>query len=144
MTSPRFRVSILAILFASITGCGGRELAEVRGTVSANGRPVTGGTLVFSPIATSEEQPPGKSATGDIQPDGTFQLSTYDLHDGAIVGRHRVRFIPPIEDEDKKVDSPSMTTTSSSRLTLPADYEVEIDTGRDNEISIELVPRSPN
>jgi hypothetical protein len=144
MTRPLFIGSILAILFANLTGCGGRELVEVRGTVASSGQPVTGGALVFSPIATSENEPPGKSATGDIQPDGSFQLSTYDLHDGAIVGRHRVRFIPPIDDEDEKVDSPSMATTGSSRLTLPADYEIEIDSGRENKISIELVPRSPN
>jgi hypothetical protein len=144
MFSPLFRLSILAIVLVTITGCGGRDLAEVRGTVTANGQSVTGGTLVFSPIAISEDQPPGKSATGDIQPDGSFQLSTYDLHDGAIVGRHRVRFIPPIEDEDEKVDSPSMATTSYSRLTLSTDYEVEISSDRDNEISIELVSRSPN
>ncbi|MEX2309854.1 MAG: hypothetical protein WD738_19945 [Pirellulales bacterium] len=141
MTRSFISVSILLMLFAATVGCGGKELAEVRGKVTFGGQPVTSGVLVFSPIAKSEDQAPGKSSTGDIQPDGSFQLSTHQIHDGAIVGRHRVRFIPSIDD-DEKVDSPRMTSSDYSHLTLPADYVTEVESGKDNEINIELVQRS--
>jgi hypothetical protein len=37
-------------------------------------------------------QPPtGQPAQGKIQPDGTFNLSTYRLNDGAVLANHKVR-----------------------------------------------------
>jgi hypothetical protein len=124
-------------------------MADVRGTVSFGGRAVTSGALVFSPIPKNENEPPGKSATGDIQPDGSFQLSTHELHDGAVVGRHRVRFIPALDDEDEEVDDDGDSDTDRgpirkfADLALPADYEVEVQSDKDNELSVELVKRSP-
>jgi len=135
------RLSLAFTFMATMWGCGGRDMAAVNGTVAFKKKPVTSGVLLFSPIAKSDEQEPGKTATGDIQPNGSFQLSTYKRHDGAIVGRHRVRFLPATDDEDEKVDDASKTVSSFSNLTLPADYEVEIESGKDNEFDIELVLR---
>lgn len=59
------------------------EVAPVRGTVTANGKPLDDGTIVFTPQR-------GRIAHAKIQPDGRFQLSTYKTHDGAIVGPHKV------------------------------------------------------
>ena len=133
----RFLVATLPLL-ATLAGCGGRDLALVQGQVTFDGRPVSGGALVFSPIPAEAEREPGKSATGDIQPNGTFQLSTYRMHDGAIIGRHRVRYIPVVDDEE------NAGSAVNANLSLPADMVVEIESGKINDVAIELVGPAPN
>jgi len=131
------------LLLAGVIGCGNRDMADVRGAVTFRGQPVTSGVLIFSPVAQNVQQPAGKAATGDIQPDGSYQLSTYQLHDGAIVGQHRVRYVPAYEEEEKKIDSPPLNTTIFTQLTLPDDYQTEVQSGQENEINVELVERTP-
>ncbi|HWE39456.1 MAG TPA: hypothetical protein VG406_23090 [Isosphaeraceae bacterium] len=84
--------SLLVLLaIAPCWGCGRGQAAAapvktlpVKGTVRYNGKPVTQGTIKFEP------EGPGREATGAIQPDGTFTLSTYEPDDGAVPGPHRV------------------------------------------------------
>jgi len=69
-------------------GCGGSNYptAEVKGKVLYDGKPlVGGGQILFVPLAKE-----GKASTGEILPDGSFSLTTYDAGDGAILGEHRV------------------------------------------------------
>ena len=63
------------------------ETAEVRGTVTLDGRPLEGGAVLFVPAH-------GQGATGTIQRDGTYVLGTYCAGDGATVGRHIVTVNP--------------------------------------------------
>jgi hypothetical protein len=87
---PRRRVlfsllGIMLVVVASASGCGkNRPLAPITGKVTYRGKPLTFGTVVFQP-------PSGQPATGAIQPDGTFQLTTRGEGEGAVVGKNRVR-----------------------------------------------------
>ncbi|MEN6407083.1 MAG: hypothetical protein ABFC77_11500 [Thermoguttaceae bacterium] len=68
------------------TGCGRSDrspTAPATGKVLFNGKPLQSGSVMFVPDA-------GRPAEGEIQSDGTFQLTTYQKHDGAVVGHHRV------------------------------------------------------
>jgi len=79
-----FCLALAAVMLGS--GCFGQqglETAPVTGTVTYNGKPLPYGTVSFRP-------PAGSPATGNIQPDGSFSLSTYGNGDGAIVGTHQV------------------------------------------------------
>ena len=78
------RVGLVGAVLA-LAGCGGDRLktAVVRGTVTYNGRPVPHGTISFIPAS-------GPSATGELQPDGSYTLTTYRKGDGAVPGRHTV------------------------------------------------------
>jgi hypothetical protein len=68
-----------------IAGCNrGPAMVHVTGKVVYNGKPLEFGTVTFQP-------PSGQPARGDIQPDGSFTLSTYRLNDGAVLGKHKVR-----------------------------------------------------
>ena len=80
-----------------LVGCGSDRLrtAVVRGTVTYKSRPVPNGTISFIPAS-------GPSATGDIQPDGSFTLTTYRTGDGAVLGQHTV-VIVALEDMSKRL-----------------------------------------
>src|SRR5262249_40911904 len=86
---PR-RLVLLAGL--SLVGCGGSNLYPAQGKVTfKDGTPLTAGGVVF------ESGTPGAKAgaRGDIQPDGTFQLSTFKEGDGALEGTYRVAVMAP-------------------------------------------------
>jgi hypothetical protein len=76
---------LLVTAFVSLAGCGGDRLrtAVVRGKVTCNGKAVPNGTISFIPAS-------GPTATGEIQPDGSFTLTTYCKGDGAVLGQHTV------------------------------------------------------
>jgi hypothetical protein len=68
-----------------LAGCNrGPKMVPVAGKVIYNGRPLEFGVVMFQP-------PSGQPAQGQIQPDGTFTLSTYRLNDGAVVAKHKIR-----------------------------------------------------
>lgn len=79
----------LALLVAGsiLAGCGGDRLpvVPVEGKVTYQGKPLEFGAVIFQPAA-------GPGASGTIQPDGTFRLSTYGNEDGAVLGTHKVAF----------------------------------------------------
>lgn len=57
--------------------------------VYPDGTPLTQGTVEFE--AVDEKRP--ITATGEISPDGTFILGTFQADDGAVAGRHRIAVI---------------------------------------------------
>lgn len=80
------RFLVLACVAIILAGCGSKRVATtpVSGTATYKGKPLKFGSVLFQP----EVGPP---ATGTIQPDGTFTLSTYTTGDGAVVGKNRVQ-----------------------------------------------------
>ncbi len=79
-------MSALLMMTVAAIGCGkqGPELAPVGGKVIYNGKPLTFGIVTFQPES-------GRASTGDIQPDGTFQMVTSGRGNGATVGKNKVR-----------------------------------------------------
>ncbi len=83
----RNRLALVGLLALLVLGIGcqrGPQLAPVRGTVLYDGKPLQFGSVMFQP-------PSGQPARGVIQQDGSFQLSTFRLGDGAVVGMNQVR-----------------------------------------------------
>ncbi len=79
------RRAAAALAALALIGCGGGgpRLGAVRGTVTYKDKPVPNGTVLFVPAN-------GPTATGKINPDGTYTLTTYKAGDGAVLGRHMV------------------------------------------------------
>jgi len=73
----------VALLLLAGCGSGRPETVPVSGKITYDGKPVTEGKIVFHP-----EQ--GRSASGQIGPDGSYTLTTFDKGDGAVLGKHRV------------------------------------------------------
>jgi hypothetical protein len=90
------------VLLVCCLGCGsdGRPVKDykfspVKGHVLMGDGPMTRGTVVFSPI-----DDPNFTATGELQPDGSFTLTTKmpgKTASGAPEGEYRVRINVPIE-----------------------------------------------
>jgi hypothetical protein len=87
----RIRQSIAAVmLLAWCGGCGANgsgtlpSLLPVKGKVTFKGQPVTTGTVRFEP------DDYGRPATGKLQSDGTYVLTTLKEGDGVVPGHHRV------------------------------------------------------
>ncbi len=80
---------LAVVLLASCWGCGSNagpyagKTVPVKGKVTYKGKPLTQGEILFEPDS-------GREANGNIQPDGTFELSTFKAGDGAVPGKHRV------------------------------------------------------
>jgi hypothetical protein len=81
--AARIMATLLALTLLGGCGSGLPERGKVTGKVTVNGKPVPQGTVTFYPKT-------GRSASGRIQPDGTYTLTTFDEGDGAIVGSHEV------------------------------------------------------
>jgi hypothetical protein len=79
------RLALPLFVLVILAGCNrGPKMTSVTGKVIYNGRPLEFGVVMFQPSS-------GQPAQGDIQPDGTFNLSTYHLNDGAVLGKHKIR-----------------------------------------------------
>jgi hypothetical protein len=77
---------ICSLMTLAIAGCGSKypPTAPVKGKIIINGKPVTTGRISFHP--TTGERP----AMANIQPDGSYSLTTFESGDGALLGHHKV------------------------------------------------------
>jgi hypothetical protein len=119
-----------SVLF--LAGCGGApyDIAPVHGTVVINNQPFKQGSVVFAPVAKGEEKRIGKIASGKLDAEGKYRLSSYGKDDGAVVGQHWVTIINLDEDNMPK-GIPEFAT-----ILVPEKKVVAAET--DNEINIEL------
>jgi hypothetical protein len=130
----RWRV-ILRLLFAAVcTGCGqSPALAPVKGKVLLNGKPLNSGSVGTIPSA-------GRGSHGDIQADGTFELHTYSMHDGALLGKHKVAVAAYQDTGAKGPESGYGKLTVPERYTNPESSGLTIDVkeGEVNTPTLEL------
>lgn len=138
------RLALCFNLFAIVllVGCGGSGSAKgkVKGKVTANGQPVTGGSVVLSPMTGLVATP----ASGNVNPDGTFELTTEKPGDGAAIGKHTVVYSAP-GDEQAEWDgygTPPPVKVSPYKNMASQVTEFEVKAGQ-NELNIELAP-APN
>jgi len=139
-TDRRFLIEVMVRLCAFIvvgwllivSGCGRTpyEVAPVSGFVTIDNKPLYQGSIVFAPVAKGEDANAGKVASGRVQPDGKYRLSTYEENDGAIVGEHWVTIIN-LDEENLPEGVPEF-----ARIRVPNKKVVE--SGKDNQIDISL------
>jgi hypothetical protein len=98
---PRFRVRFaplaLALVCGLAAGCGSGNMktAKVKGVITYKSKPVPSGTITFVPEGNAP------SATGQIKPDGSFELTTYTSGDGAVLGKHTVMIVAVQDQGDR-------------------------------------------
>jgi hypothetical protein len=128
---------VMALLGAWVLGAamfGGKASATVRGTVTADAKPVDGGTIVLSPVADGVAEP-GKPGVADVSPTGEFVIR---LESGAagIAKRARVQYVPPVLPPMSEEEA--QTAVPRYFGLVPAPATVAIQPG-DNAVTIELV-----
>src|SRR5579872_4948167 len=86
----------LCLPFLVLAGCSGSG-ATISGKVTANGKEVTEGTIIISPVSSPGDTSPGKPALTPVQSDGSYALELVPGSRG-LATRFAVRFTPrPIE-----------------------------------------------
>jgi len=120
-----------------LVGCrGGKPLGQVKGTVTYRGKPVPHGAVLFVPEVT------GTAATGAIQADGSYTLTTAGAGDGALIGKHKV-MINAMEQpkgllpEDRNPTPPPIVPVKYTSLAT-TDLTAEVKAG-ENIIDFKLV-----
>jgi hypothetical protein len=98
----------------------------VHGKVAIDKKPLFQGKVMFAPVAKGDDVNPGKPAWGNIQPDGTFRLTTNKRDDGAVVGEHWVTIVNSDEKLPKGVPE-------FARLIVPK--KATVAANGDNEIN---------
>jgi hypothetical protein len=128
-----FGAAVMVVFVAGGCGGGADSLYPVRGTVYLDGQPakeLAGYTVTF---ASSELH---RSASGEIQADGTYCLGSLTKDDGAIPGNYHVTVSPPERaaagDRGKK--QPGAKGVSFEH---PTDIRVTVEQ-RTNDIAIQL------
>lgn len=71
-------------------GCGPGKFAPVSGTVTMNGKPLAGATVIFSPVAKAGSIDAGPGSSGKTNEKGEYTLTSDTGRRGALVGKHRV------------------------------------------------------
>ena len=116
--SPR-SLSLTCLLIVPIAaasaGCGSSgpdapPLGTVKGKVTIDGKPAAGLGIIFMPAA-------GRSSTGLTDKDGVYSLSFDETHQGAVVGKHKVRITRDPEND--------MAEGRPPQPQLPPHYNVE-------------------
>jgi hypothetical protein len=118
---------LLSLLLVFLSGCGSDQIqtAPAGGSVSFESKPITGGTITFSPINDDGTNRDGKPAIGIVGTDGKFTLKTYEEGDGAILGKHRIIYTPP-EGGESEEDIPA-TDASGKEIGAPKKKETGIE-----------------
>lgn len=128
---------VLPFLFAvcSVTsGCSEQKSFPVEGKVTFKGggdaKELAGYGVTF------ESQEQKVSASGEVQADGTFKMSTFTEGDGAVPGKHKVAITP----KPPELDKPSPKPLIDLRYADPAQsgIEVEVKKEKTNPITIEV------
>ena len=132
--SMRVSFVLVGALLVGLPACTrGPRTFPVQGTVMYNGKPVPKGTVLFTPVNG------GSTATGEINEDGTYRLTTYKPGDGACLGEYRVAIMAmegPVQG-DPPVAPPPLIPDKYSSLAL-SDLKANVQEG-DNVCDFTLV-----
>lgn len=86
-------VAILGACLLSIAGCGGSDqiaVHPVSGKVLVEGQPAAGATVVFYATDIEIRGPHTPIPKAEVQPDGSFRLTSFGEGDGAPLGTYNV------------------------------------------------------
>jgi hypothetical protein len=137
MPSSRLVFGVLVLGVALVaSGCGQKfpRTAIVRGKVTYKGKPVPNGTVNFIPAA-------GKDASGEIQSDGSYTLTSYRPGDGAIPGKYSVVIVAMQDNstrlpEDRSPLPPPIVPVKYTSLAT-SDLKAEVE-DKENTINFDL------
>ena len=118
----------LSVMLLSLVGCSGNgdqpDLGQVTGTVTLDGKPLSGVAVVFQPDE-------GRPARGMTDADGKYELTYIRTTRGTKVGHNRVEIAPSEEgdDETENIEDPDSLPmkrpTKSRKPKVPVKYNIK-------------------
>ena len=137
-------LSLVVLTLAIAVGCGdGRfPTAPVSGVVTLDGKPVSSGTVIFTPKQ-------GWPAKGTLDSEGRFTLTTYREGDGAILGLNQIIVFAVTEDDpNEHFERPP---SKPARSLIPERYgsqatsglSHDVKAGETNIVQLDLVSKGP-
>ncbi|MFT5526613.1 MAG: hypothetical protein ACI9G1_000964 [Pirellulaceae bacterium] len=126
--------ALLSLLL--LTGCGAATTHPVQGKVVFIGSEMAASELAGHTVTieTTDIQSP-VSGTGVVTEDGTFEIGTYDMNDGAVLGQHRVVLTPPLPPVDEP--EPPRLIHSKHFLFDTSGWQITITPGI-NEVTLQV------
>lgn len=118
-------LSILSMSLVTHSGCGPSDqpdLGEVTGTITLDGKPLSGIDVVFQPVS-------GRPARGKTDADGKYELTYIRQTKGTKIGSNRVE-IAPSEDGEAEESAgeedgkPASKPSKSGKPKIPPKYNV--------------------
>jgi hypothetical protein len=118
--SPRTFLTAVVSLGIACAGCTSGSgslpsLISVKGKVTYKGQPVTTGVVQFEP------DDYGRNASGNIQSDGTYELTTFKPGDGVVAGHHRISITDTGRQGGRDVVPKKYARPNTSKLTADVD-----------------------
>jgi hypothetical protein len=85
-------IVVAAAALLSFVGCGDGRLATypVTGTVIVDSQPAHGALVIFCPVEGQDAELMRLRPAAETGPDGKYQLTTFETHDGAPAGKYQV------------------------------------------------------
>jgi hypothetical protein len=114
-----------AVLTVAAVGCGesGPKLYPVRGKVTyEDGKPVGARSVMFQSV-----DDPGSVASGELEPDGSFELHHVSGKPGAVAGNHKVMILTERPEWGEKKSGPLAKYQSFDTSGLTAAVEAKAD-----------------
>jgi hypothetical protein len=116
----------LSLMFPLLnSGCGADpsmpKLGKVTGNVTYKGQPVKAGSVTFTPDSVKGGAT-GQNALGQIEPDGSYELTTFNTGDGAILGQHVVTVQAYADTEAFKPKADGTYSYKLPKPTIPLKY----------------------
>jgi len=113
-------VAAIALIFA---GCSGGSIVAVTGKVTFDNKPLAGANVTFQPLHSEGNADPGSGSYAKTGEDGSYTLRLVQGESpGAVVGKHRVEIIMPVENADELERG---DRRPKYKLIIPARYNVD-------------------
>lgn len=97
----------------------------VQGKVTYLDKPVTAGTVVFSPVDPAKARP----AMGELNSNGEFRMTTFARDDGVQPGDYRLAIFPPDDPADSPTTKAAGKKVPPMRLQYPPLYRDPVTSG---------------
>ena len=132
-----FYTLLIVLSFAIFMGCskaqGLKGLVKVKGTITLDGSPLEGASIVFVPTTMSDEV---RSASGTSDASGNFEMTTLNKGDGAMPGDYRITVVKreaagnaPTAEEMQEAALRGVSLNIQYESVIPARYGVSSSSG---------------
>lgn len=135
-----YRIVLCLLMAWLLPGCGdGTDhptTVKVHGAVTCDGQPLTKGSIAFQATSDTTLRP----ATGELNEDGTYELSSFQRGDGAMPGEYKVVIVslksgPTLENPNQPEVSAIPEKYTRAETT---DLTASIPTGGGGEIKLDF------